>query len=156
MPCQYNDRWPEEEWIAAHVTLALRYRRQPYVVASELRNEIRSAVVGQQRLQPTWGSGNKSDDWKLAASAAADAILKVRPEGLLIVVDSLAYSTDFSRVSASPLKLPVPGRLVYSAHDYSWSQPGNSSPPECTDQHLPVTSRQGLPQELGPEVGGGM
>lgn len=118
----YNDRWGEAQWIDAHVALATRFRAQPYVVASELRNELRGATVGGERLEPDWGSGSPRTDWRAAALRAASAVLAARPTGLLIVVDSLAYSTDFRRVSASPLDLPVGARLVYSAHDYSWSQ----------------------------------
>ena len=118
----YNDRWPEAQWIAAHITLATRYRLQPYVVASELRNELRGASVGGERREPAWGSGDNRTDWRAAALRAASAVLAARPSGLLIVVDSLAYSTDFRGVASLPLALPVGGRLVYSAHCYSWSQ----------------------------------
>ena len=124
----YNDRWPEASWISAHPTVARRYAHQPYFVATELRNELRGAVVGGKSLSPEWGSNRTATDWRAAALRAAAAILAVRPSGLLIaVVDSLAYSTDFSGVYNIPIALPVPHRLVYSAHDYSWSQQGVGS-----------------------------
>ena len=118
----YNDRWPEAEWLAAHVALATRYEHQPYVVAAELRNELRSAVVGGQKRSPVWGGGSDTTDWRAAALRAATALLSARPSGLLIVVDGLSYSTDLTGAYDAPLTLPVANRLVYSAHDYSWSQ----------------------------------
>jgi len=117
----YNDRWPEAAWIEAHVAVAWRYRAEPYVVAAELRNELRSAVVGGQRLSPDWGSGSLTTDWRAAALRASAEILAVRPVGLLIVVDGLDYSTDLTDIYSSPIELSVANRLVYSTHDYSWS-----------------------------------
>ena len=40
-----------------------------------------------------------------------------------IVVEGLQYSTDFSRAAARPIILAQPSQLVYSPHDYEWSQP---------------------------------
>jgi endoglucanase len=114
----YNDRWPEEAWLAAHTAIASRFEHEVYVVAAELRNELRNAVVGGRTRYPDWGGGSRLTDWRLAALRAAHAILAVRPSGLLIVVDALAYSTDFGAVYHDPIALP--GRLVYSVHDYSW------------------------------------
>ena len=39
-----------------------------------------------------------------------------------IVVEGLQYSTDFSRAAARPIILAQPSQLVYSPHDYEWSQ----------------------------------
>lgn len=121
----YNDRWSEAQWIEAHTQLAKRYQQQPYVVAAELRNELRGSVIGGRKVNPTWASGDAASDWRGAAVRASTAILDANPS-LLIVVDSLSYSTDFTGVYNNPIKLPVSGRLVYSAHDYSWSQQKSS------------------------------
>ncbi len=40
-----------------------------------------------------------------------------------VVVEGLSYSTDFNQAAAHPIKLSLPSQLVYSPHDYSWSQP---------------------------------
>lgn len=125
--CRYNDRWPESAWIQAHLTIARRYASQPYVVAGELRNELRGATVGGVFRTPTWGGGDRATDWRGAALRASAALLAARPTGYLIVVDNIAYSTDFRGLYADPLQLAVPGRLVYSAHDYSWSQSAGSA-----------------------------
>eukprot|EP00928_Gymnodinium_smaydae_P028133 TRINITY_DN21536_c0_g1_i1.p1 TRINITY_DN21536_c0_g1~~TRINITY_DN21536_c0_g1_i1.p1 ORF type:complete len:432 (-),score=64.34 TRINITY_DN21536_c0_g1_i1:214-1509(-) len=117
----YNERWSEQQWIDSHKLIAKRYAHHPYVVGQELRNEIRSATFGNKTYNPTWGSGHPKTDWRLAAEKAAAAILSVRPE-LLIAVDGLNYATDFSDFAAHPMRMPIPGRLVYSSHDYGWSQ----------------------------------
>jgi len=116
----HNTRWAEAAWVESHVEIATRYRNEQYVVAVELRNELRGAVFNGSLVQPTWGSGNIFTDWRAAALRASAAILQVRPSGLLIVVDGLAYSTDLRGVAHRPIQLAVPNRLVYSAHDYLW------------------------------------
>ncbi|CAL1149425.1 unnamed protein product, partial [Cladocopium goreaui] len=35
----YNSRWKTSDWMQAHMKLASRYARQPWVIGSELRNE---------------------------------------------------------------------------------------------------------------------
>ena len=106
----YTDEYPEEVWIETWVQLAEHYRDHPGVVGYELRNELRNGA--------TWG-GPPETDWKAAAARAADAILAVDSEGL-IVVNGINYAADLSGVYTDPLELSVPGRLVWAAHDYSW------------------------------------
>ena len=118
----YNDRWSEKDWIDAHLNIAKRYENESYVVAAELRNELRSSVVNGTNLDPKWGGNDIRTDWKAAVLRASSAILAVRPAGLLIVVDNVQYSTDFRDVYNDPINLSVSNRLVYSAHDYGWSQ----------------------------------
>ena len=134
----YNDRWSENDWIEAHRLVARRYADAPYVVAIELRNELRASVVGGRTVSPTWFVGNNLTDWRTAAVRAADEILSVR-SSLLIVVDSLSYSTDFTDVRSAPIVLGTSRRLVYSAHDYSWSQKVSSE----SDLHKYLESRWG-------------
>jgi len=116
----HNQRWAEAAWVESHVEIATRYRKEQYVVAVELRNELRGALFNGSLVQPTWGSGDMFTDWRGAALRASAAILNVRPSGLLIVVDGLAYSTDLRAIAQHPIQLAVPNRLVYSAHDYLW------------------------------------
>ena len=132
----YNDRWSESDWIHAHLKIATRYENEPYVVAAELRNELRAAVINGTNLEPKWGGNDIRTDWKAAALRASSAILKARPEGLLIVLDNIAYSTDFRDLYKNPIVLPVSNRLVYSAHDYGWSQPQNQSTKEELFEYL--------------------
>ena len=106
----YTDEYPESVWISCWEQLAERYRDHPGVVGYELRNELRNGA--------TWG-GPPETDWKAAASRAAEAILAIDSEGL-IVVEGINYGADLSGVYTDPLVLSVPGRLVWAAHDYSW------------------------------------
>jgi len=141
----YNTRWSESQWIDSHVTLAKRYQNQPYVVGVELRNELRGATVNGTLVKPMWGTGGDKADWRAAALRAGDALLAVRPEGLLIIVDGPDYSTDFTGVVQHPIKLSVPHRLVYSTHDYSWSQPSMTK----EQLHAHLDSRWGYLLEEG-------
>lgn len=111
----WNSRYSETAWIGDWRTLVQRYRDQPAVVGADLRNEPR----GASGKRPTWGGTDPALDWKRAAGTCAAELLKLNPN-LLIVVEGLNYATDFSGAYASPLSLPVAGRLVYSPHDYAW------------------------------------
>ena len=106
----YTDDYPEEVWLADWSELALRYRDHPAVVGYDLRNELRNGA--------TWG-GDPETDWKAAANRAATAIHAI-DDTKLIVVEGINYSADFSGAWWEPLELGVPGRLVYSPHDYAW------------------------------------
>eukprot|EP00438_Fugacium_kawagutii_P022786 Skav228491 [mRNA] locus=scaffold1092:254966:262095:- [translate_table: standard] len=106
----YNSRWKTSDWMQAHMKLASRYARQPWVVGSELRNEVRPSAKGT----PRWGGGGPN---------AGDAILTVNPS-LLIIVGGLSYGKDLTGVFRLPVRLKHADRVVYSAHSYSWSYPG--------------------------------
>ncbi len=106
----YTDAYPEDAWLAAWRELTWRYLDQPAVVGMDLRNELRSGA--------TWG-GDPATDWKAAAGRAADEILAI-DDSKLIIVEGIDYGSNLSGVWSDPLTLSVDGRLVYSAHDYSW------------------------------------
>lgn len=98
----------EKQWRADWVGMATRYRGNPAVVGAELRNEIRGAYG----VTPTW------DEWRKAAEDGGDAVLKASPN-LLIFVDGLSLSTDFTGVRHDPVVLSRPGHLVYAPHAYA-------------------------------------
>lgn len=108
----YNEKWPESRWIDAHVKLVRRYKRQPWVVGTELRNELRASNNGI----PVWGSGS-AVDWHSAATRLGNIVLKYNPH-LLIIVGGLDFNKDLSGVRSLPVRLNVPNRVVYAAHDY--------------------------------------
>lgn len=118
----WNSRYSETAWISDWRGLVQRYRDQPAVIGVDLRNEPRSA----SGKAPTWGGTDPALDWKRAAGAAAAEILKINPS-LLIILEGLSYSTDFTGLYTNPLALSVPGRLVYSPHDYAWFHNGLTS-----------------------------
>jgi endoglucanase len=113
----YTDTVPEDRWIADWVMLATRYAAQPALLGMDLHNEPRGAA--------TWGSGDPATDWRLAAQRAGNAILAANPH-VLIFVQGIEHSGDdwywwggnFLDARSSPVQLDIPGRLVYSPHDY--------------------------------------
>jgi endoglucanase len=113
----YTDSVPEDRWIADWVMVAERYANQPALLGVDLHNEPRGPA--------TWGSGDPATDWRLAAERAGNAILAVNPH-VLIFVQGVEHSGDdwywwggnFLDARSSPVQLNVPGRLVYSPHDY--------------------------------------
>ncbi|CAE7565291.1 unnamed protein product [Symbiodinium natans] len=126
----YSQEYPEEDWVRSLRTLARRYRDVPYVIGFDLRNELRGipATVAKSlglsprgyRFWPQWGPGG-SGDWGDAALRAGSAVLKEKPEAL-IVVEGLDFSTDLRGARQRPLhrEAPLRNRVVYEAHDYCW------------------------------------
>ncbi len=158
----YTDAVPEDRWIADWVMLALRYKGQPALMGMDLHNEPRGPA--------TWDSGDQATDWRLAAQRAGNAILAVNPY-VLIFVQGVERSGDdwywwggnFPHTESAPLQLDVPGRVVYSPHDYGpgvYAQPWFSAAdfpnnlPAIWDSHWGYLAKQNLgPVVLG-EFGG--
>jgi endoglucanase len=94
--------------------LAKRYK-DTAVIGVDLHNEPHSVC---------WGCGDKSKDWRLAAERAGNAVLSVNPR-LLIIVEGIAnyngqrtwWGGNLMGAKAFPVRLDVPNRLVYSAHE---------------------------------------
>ncbi|MBV9131757.1 MAG: cellulase family glycosylhydrolase [Chloroflexi bacterium] len=158
----YTDDVPEERWIADWVMLAQRYENQAALLGVDLHNEPRGPA--------TWGSDDVSTDWRLAAERAGNAILAVNPY-VLIFVQGIERSGDdwywwggnFLDARTAPVQLAVPGRVVYSPHDYGpdvYAQPWFSAAdfpnnlPGIWDAHWGyLATDQAAPVVLG-EFGG--
>ena len=106
----YNSSYPESSWISDWTGMVTRYASNSMVIGADLRNE--------PRLTATWG-GDSSTDWHAAAQRGGNAILAVN-SNLLIFVEGINYSLDFSSVAANPIQLNVANRLVYAPHEYGY------------------------------------
>jgi endoglucanase len=113
----YTETVSEQQWIDNWVTLAQRYRGNSAVLGVDLHNEPRGPA--------TWGSGDPATDWRLAAERAGNAILDVNPYILIFVQGVERYGDSWywwggnlAGVRSDPVRLSVPGRVVYSPHDY--------------------------------------
>ena len=125
----HTSAYPESRWIADWQLLAQRYAGNPTVIGADLHNEPHGPA--------TWGAGG-ANDWRLAAERAGNAVLAVNPEWLILVegVETTAagstwWGGNLSNAGAFPVRLDVPGQLVYSPHDYPASvfpQPWFSAP----------------------------
>lgn len=114
----WTSAYPESVWLADWKTMTARYADRPFVVAAELRNEIRpDPSLG---LKPVWGGGDPRTDWRAAAMRGAEAVLAVNPR-LLIVVGGIDYQSNLRGVRDAPVTLSVSNKLVYAAHDYAWT-----------------------------------
>jgi endoglucanase len=133
----YTDAYSEQRWIDDWKLLAARYKGNPTVIGADLHNEPHDPA--------TWGSGDPKTDWRLAAQKAGNAILGVNPSWLIIVegVSSGGGNTTWwgghlGAAGQQPVVLSIPGRLVYSPHDYPktvYNQPWFSDP--TYPQNLP-------------------
>ena len=131
----YTEQYPENAWIADWVALANRYQGNSTVIGFDLRNEPHNATSGGS----CWDCGGAAD-WHLAAQRAGNAILHANANLLIFVEGTDQYNgeSDFwggnlAGVRTSPVRLDLPGRLVYSAHVYgpteyaqSWFNAGTS------------------------------
>jgi aryl-phospho-beta-D-glucosidase BglC (GH1 family) len=114
----FDDAHPESQWIEDWRMLAARYAGNPAVIGADLHNEPYNG---------SWGGGG-ARDWAAAAERAGNAILAVNPDWLIFVegVGTHAganywWGGNLMGVRERPVVLDVPGRLVYSAHDYGHS-----------------------------------
>jgi endoglucanase len=105
----YNPEYPETKWLADWRAMARRYRKQPWVVGADLRNELRNGAA--------WGGPDPKLDWHAAVERGGKAVLAANPR-LLIMVESPQYSTNFTGFDKLPIALPIAHRLVYSPHAY--------------------------------------
>ncbi len=107
----------EARWISDWQMLVQRYAGDPTVIGVDLHNEPHGAA--------TWGDGVAATDWRLAAERAGNAILAVNPN-LLVFVEGIEqaegawywWGGNLRNAGAAPVRLSVPNKLVYSAHDY--------------------------------------
>jgi len=139
-----SSQYTEARWLEDWASLAARYVRCPHVVGYDLRNEVRFCPPGSAAgpgpvsrwLQLKWpmlGSGSSSRwrwvgacDWASAARAAADRLLAVNPEALVIVERIVWPQSGLEAYAACPGPFfpDLRGRLVLAVHHYSWSGPG--------------------------------
>ena len=113
----YTPEISEQRWIDDWKMLATRYRADPTVIGADLHNE--------PHANATWGDGNASTDWRLAAEKAGNAILSVGSSWLVIVEGVEVQATQYywwggnlRGAAASPVRLTRGDRVVYSPHDY--------------------------------------
>jgi endoglucanase len=148
----YTSAYPESRWIADWQMLAKRYADNPMVIGADLHNEPHSPAC--------WGCGDPGTDWRLAAERAGNAILAVNPNWLIFVEGVDCYNGDcywwggnLEGAAKYPVRLDVPNRLVYSAHDYpssvyhqSWFSASNypDNLPGVWDKHWGYLIKQNI------------
>jgi endoglucanase len=152
----------ERRWISDLVFVARRYCNQPAVIGMDLQNE--------PQYSATWGDGHLATDWRLASERAGNAVLRVNRHWLTFVQGVSLYKGDPSwwggnleGAATAPVRLTVPHRLVYEAHDYGPSLypqgwfaardfPRNL--PHVWDTHWGYLAEQGIAPVLVGEFGG--
>jgi endoglucanase len=121
----YTSGTPESTWIADWKSLAAHYKGNSTVIGADLHNEPHN---DKGSAGSCWGCGDVKRDWRLAAERAGKAIQGVNPDWLIIVegVDSVPgaqvegwWGGNLSGAAKYPVRLSVPNKLVYSAHDYA-------------------------------------
>ncbi|MBF2065963.1 MAG: cellulase family glycosylhydrolase [Calothrix sp. C42_A2020_038] len=117
----YGDGYTEADWIETWKLLANRYKTVANVVAADLKNEPHGRA--------SWGTGDLTTDWRLAAERCGNAILAINPNWLIVVEgveknvanQQLAghwWGGNLEGVRNYPVRLKVANKLVYSPHEY--------------------------------------
>ncbi|HZU14048.1 MAG TPA: glycoside hydrolase family 5 protein [Chloroflexota bacterium] len=138
----YSPGYPSSAWLRDWEFLARRYKGNDTVIGFDLRNEPHTQGPGPWNLHAylyqgaTWGPyrgvDNPNTDWRLAATRAGNAILKINPHLLIIVeglqlypwsptssaVENYWWGSILRQVRQYPVVLKVPHQLVYEAHDW--------------------------------------
>ncbi|MGQ4648976.1 cellulase family glycosylhydrolase [Lyngbya aestuarii] len=138
----YGDGFSEADWLETWEMLAKRYKNQANVIGADLKNEPHGRA--------SWGTGNLSTDWRLAAERAGNAILAINPNWLIVVegvenhVPSQKLSThwqggNLEGVKRYPVRLSTPHKLVYSPHEYG---PGVFNHPWFNEASFPENLRR--------------
>jgi endoglucanase len=163
-PLWYTDHLPESRWISDWVMLANHYKGNSTVIGADLHNEPHGNA--------TWGDGNTSTDWRLAAERGGDAILATNPDWLIFVEGIETYRGDaywwggnLRGAKQFPVHLSHPDKLVYSAHTYGpevWMQTWFQSPsfpnnlPSVWTAHWAYLQIDGIAPVYMGEFGGSM
>jgi aryl-phospho-beta-D-glucosidase BglC (GH1 family) len=139
-----------EQWVQDWLMLAARYKNNKLVVGADLRNEVRTGKWRNTIIPvfPNWGKGD-GNDWALAAADAGNRILAVNPD-LLIIVEGINWTgtipllgsgerPHLQPVQGRPVNLIVPNKLVYAAHNYSFTGPNHTG----DDKTSPGKTRYG-------------
>jgi len=161
----YTDQVSQARWIQDWVMLAKHYRGNDTIIGADLDNEPHSPA--------TWGDGNPSTDWRLAAEKAGNAILAANLDWLILVEgidvyqgDSYWWGGNLEGVRQFPVQLSRPDKLVYSAHDYgpsvyneSWFQVPNPADlaqtlPGIWQKHWAYLQEEGIAPVFMGEFGG--
>ncbi len=119
-PLWYGNGYSEDDWVDAWQGLARRYRNRPNVIGADLKNEPHG--------EAGWGTGGPTD-WRRAATRAGNAVLSIAPRWLILVegiggsvageqLSTHWWGGNLQGVRTAPVRLSVPGRLVYSPHEY--------------------------------------
>lgn len=141
------DGFPPSSFVADWQRLAFLFNGDQALTGVDLFNEPRSlghpttCAAYLSGHGASWGScdgqSNPATDWRAAATLAGNAILQIDPNLLIVVegttmapdssgaLDPSNWGTSLTAVGTQPVSLAVPGRLVYSVHDYWWQQ-GNA------------------------------
>jgi endoglucanase len=129
-PLWYTAGTSEQRWLDDWKMLAQHYKGNDTIIGADLHNEPHAPA--------TWGTGDASTDWRLAAQKAGNAILSVNPDWLIIVegVDQAEganywWGGNLKGAAKAPVQLSATDKLVYSTHDYPssvYGQPWFSDP----------------------------
>ncbi len=125
-----------DQFVEAWEWLVTRYKDDDTVIAVDLKNEPHGKFSGPNIAK--WDDSEDPNNWKHAAEVIGNAVLAINPNLLIVVEGVEAYPMDgydytncgefttycnwwggnLRGVAKDPVKLSVPDKLIYSAHDY--------------------------------------
>lgn len=103
------------KWMLDWEFLVKRYKSNPMMVGADLRNEVRD----DRSFKANWGKGGPFDFHRVSEELG-NRLLNINPD-LLIIIEGLHFSSNFSYYDHTPVQLIYPNRIVFSPHLYAWS-----------------------------------
>lgn len=119
----WNANWTNDQYRACWQAVAQAFAANPLVIGYDLNNEPRQSVIRGTTYNPTWDGSYSSTDFCGNYISAGQLIAQYDPASL-IFCEGINSSGDLSGVAAHPVTLP--GRAVYSVHDYPQAWAGKT------------------------------
>lgn len=116
---------PESKWIARWVMLAKRYRGNPTVIGADLLNEPHFNEKTAPYPAPYWAPEGQYENpplnFRTATKKVATAIHRVNRDWIIFLEgmhENYWWGGNCTALMRHPLKLQVPYKMAYSAHEY--------------------------------------
>ena len=119
----YDSTYTQATFNSTWDMLAQHYAGNSTVIGFDLSNEPHYGA--------TWGSGNPTTDWQMAATQTGNAVQALDP-GALVIAEGVetvggvdgGWGSNLMGVANDPITLNEPNKLVYSAHAYPYAVTG--------------------------------
>ncbi len=122
----WNANWTYATFLSCWQQVATAFTGQPLVIGYDIKNEPRQATISGRQYNPTWGDGNQQTDFRWLYTQIGNAVLAIDPSKL-VLCEGLNSAGNLQGVSAHPVTLTVPDRVVYSIHDYPQGWPSGET-----------------------------
>lgn len=131
----WNANWTNTQYRTMWTTVATAFASNPLVIGYDLDNEPRNAMISGTLYAPTWDASFSNTDFCGNYIATANDCIHPNDTDALIFCEGIKGGQDITGVTAHPVVLNKPNKVVYSCHAY----PPSSQNPAGTAAYLDST-----------------